>query len=592
MGHFPPRGRARAHGVVTLEVERGELALQTTSNKRHAKSARLNHPIHDQTIFLTSADLKSLATDAGVRPWSFVQRLGDAVFIPAGCPHQVRNLRNCLKVAIDFVSPESMGECLSMAQQLRRCGLEDKLQGRAMAMHAARAADARVHGERRTFGEAHARAMKTADEEERAASEAAPSTAPAEEQWAEEGTNPQRQSRRRRRRRSRRRRKSSPRWPPRLPPPPPPRKRPKPQPPLPPRRRAAEAADGRRRRRRRRRVSRTTTTTTSQTCSWVSQRGAETRRRRVTGSVRRRRRTARLRRRSARSKKVEAVEPAAPAAPQFTLHGATAADADAEAAAAASAAALHPLLATNAAMVAPSTAVFAQLHREQAVAAQLQMQQINNYHQLKNYQMIQNLMGMYSQNQFAVPGMAPAAPQAPPAAPGSAGAKRWVRGESAVILQQSLRHHRGRDPAAGHRTRAARDPHDGGGVDTGDGEFTTLYVKNRRSGAATPDGARVAAERKHPKLHRRAQGAQPTTGSAPDGEILGVRPRDERADDRRREREREERRGGATRAARTPRRDDFVRRRKITSNASSSSISQSLPARRLHLPSRPFPLTG
>ena len=111
----------------------------------------------------------------------------------------------------------------------------------------------------------------------------------------------------------------------------------------------------------------------------------------------------------ARSKKVEAVEPAAPAAPQFTLHGATAADA--AAAAAASAAALHPLLATNAAMVAPSTAVFAQLHREQAVAAQLQMQQINNY------QMIQNLMGMYSQNQLAVPGMAPAAPQAPPAAP-------------------------------------------------------------------------------------------------------------------------------------------------------------------------------
>ena len=68
-------------------------------------------------------------------------------------------------------------------------------------------------------------------------------------------------------------------------------------------------------------------------------------------------------------------------------------------------------------MVAPSTAVFAQLHREQAVAAQLQMQQINNYHQLNNYQMIQNLMGMYSQNQLAVPGMAPAAPQAPPAAP-------------------------------------------------------------------------------------------------------------------------------------------------------------------------------
>lgn len=26
-----------------------------------------------------------------VEPWTFEQRLGEAVFIPAGCPHQVRN---------------------------------------------------------------------------------------------------------------------------------------------------------------------------------------------------------------------------------------------------------------------------------------------------------------------------------------------------------------------------------------------------------------------------------------------------------------------------------------------------------------------
>lgn len=29
----------------------------------------------------------------GIEPWTFVQNLGDAVFIPAGCPHQVRNLK-------------------------------------------------------------------------------------------------------------------------------------------------------------------------------------------------------------------------------------------------------------------------------------------------------------------------------------------------------------------------------------------------------------------------------------------------------------------------------------------------------------------
>ena len=394
---------------------RGELALQKKSNKRHAKSARLNHPIHDQTIFLTSADLKSLATDAGVRPWSFVQRLGDAVFIPAGCPHQVRNLRNCLKVAIDFVSPESMGECLSMAQQLRRCGLEDKLQGRAMAMHAARAADARVHGERRTFGAAQERAMKLADEEERAAAEAAPKRgAPAEEQWAEEWNEPAKA-------------KAS--------------AKPKKEEPaaavaaVPPAaaaaakaskaaaaaaakaKRAAEAAEA---------AAATATTAGVEdddhddVANMLMGLAAGSRDSPTEGDAKRKthaeERAAPAKK--ARSKKVEIVEPAAPVAPRFTLHGAAAADAStAAAAAAASAAGLHPLLAPNAAMVNPSAAVFAQLHRDQAVAAQLQMQQINNYHQLKNYQMIQNLMGMYSQNQFAVPGMAPAAPQPPPAVP-------------------------------------------------------------------------------------------------------------------------------------------------------------------------------
>lgn len=30
---------------------------------------------------------------SGIEPWTFVQKLGDAVFIPAGCPCQVRNLK-------------------------------------------------------------------------------------------------------------------------------------------------------------------------------------------------------------------------------------------------------------------------------------------------------------------------------------------------------------------------------------------------------------------------------------------------------------------------------------------------------------------
>ncbi|KAL6501559.1 Lysine-specific demethylase jmj29 [Orobanche gracilis] len=51
------------------------------------------HPIHDQTMYLTEEHKNRLKEEYGIEPWTFVQKLGDAVFIPAGCPHQVRNLK-------------------------------------------------------------------------------------------------------------------------------------------------------------------------------------------------------------------------------------------------------------------------------------------------------------------------------------------------------------------------------------------------------------------------------------------------------------------------------------------------------------------
>ncbi|KAI7746878.1 hypothetical protein M8C21_018039 [Ambrosia artemisiifolia] len=69
---------------------------------RHSKEFRYTyccpvekvyHPIHDQTFYLTLEHKKRLKELYGIEPWTFEQRLGDAVFIPAGCPHQVRNLK-------------------------------------------------------------------------------------------------------------------------------------------------------------------------------------------------------------------------------------------------------------------------------------------------------------------------------------------------------------------------------------------------------------------------------------------------------------------------------------------------------------------
>ena len=53
-------------------------------------------------------------------PYVILQRLGDAVVIPAGCAHQVRNLRSCIKVALDFVSPEHADHSVRLTEEQRQ----------------------------------------------------------------------------------------------------------------------------------------------------------------------------------------------------------------------------------------------------------------------------------------------------------------------------------------------------------------------------------------------------------------------------------------------------------------------------------------
>lgn len=103
------------------------------------------HPLHDQTLYLNEYHKKRLKEEFDVEPWTFEQHLGEAVFIPAGCPHQVRNRKSCIKVALDFVSPENVGECARLTEEFRLLpeihrAKEDKLEVKKMALFAASAA--------------------------------------------------------------------------------------------------------------------------------------------------------------------------------------------------------------------------------------------------------------------------------------------------------------------------------------------------------------------------------------------------------------------------------------------------------------------
>lgn len=115
--------------------------LNKVSIERNISHEKRTDPIHDQTWYLDQTLLDLLEKEYGVTSYPILQCMGDAIIIPAGAPHQVKNLQNCIKVANDFVSPENVRYCLQLTDEFRNLpethmNQEDKLQIKNILYHA------------------------------------------------------------------------------------------------------------------------------------------------------------------------------------------------------------------------------------------------------------------------------------------------------------------------------------------------------------------------------------------------------------------------------------------------------------------------
>ncbi|XP_053538058.1 lysine-specific demethylase 3B isoform X1 [Ictalurus punctatus] len=129
------------HIYAAKDAEKIRELLRKVGEEQGQENPPDHDPIHDQSWYLDQVLRRRLYDEYGVQGWSIVQFLGDAVFIPAGAPHQVHNLYSCIKVAEDFVSPEHVKHCFRLTQEFRHLSTthtnhEDKLQVKNIIYHA------------------------------------------------------------------------------------------------------------------------------------------------------------------------------------------------------------------------------------------------------------------------------------------------------------------------------------------------------------------------------------------------------------------------------------------------------------------------
>ena len=86
-------------------------------------------------MYLKDRLLDKLEIETGIKPWTFVQSLGEGVIVPTGSPFQVKVLNSSLFCQSEFVSSEQMHQVMKLSFTDVGQQFDDRLQVKNVVFH-------------------------------------------------------------------------------------------------------------------------------------------------------------------------------------------------------------------------------------------------------------------------------------------------------------------------------------------------------------------------------------------------------------------------------------------------------------------------
>ncbi|RDB22372.1 hypothetical protein Hypma_010529 [Hypsizygus marmoreus] len=119
------RHRMGAHWDIWSKADIAHLSMALAPNTP-SDQCSISQPIIQKKFYAGRALLEDEYSKTGQHHWSFEQLPGEAVIIPLGCPHQVSNRGQCVKIACNFISHSHISVLEDMEVSIQKMNFDLK----------------------------------------------------------------------------------------------------------------------------------------------------------------------------------------------------------------------------------------------------------------------------------------------------------------------------------------------------------------------------------------------------------------------------------------------------------------------------------